>query len=51
MNNIEGFEISNNESSNRIIDIKIKDETINKLVFPFKKSNINHLVDLLLQKV
>ena len=40
MNNIQGFEISNNELSNRIIDIKIKDETINKLVFPFKKFDL-----------
>ena len=40
MNNIQGFEISNNELSKRIIDIKIKDEIINKLVIPFKKFDL-----------
>ena len=31
MNNIFGFEISTNKFSSRIIDIKIKDEIIEKL--------------------
>ena len=40
MNEIEGFEISTNQLSSRIIDIKIKDETLNKLIFPFKKFDL-----------
>ena len=40
MNDIEGFEISTNQLSSRIIDIKIKDETLNKLIFPFKKFDL-----------
>ena len=37
---IEGFEINKNILSDRIIDIKIKDEIIDKLVFPFKKFDL-----------
>ena len=37
MNDILGFEILPNKDSPRIIDIKIKNETIEKLIFPFKK--------------
>ena len=40
MENISGFEISSNKISPRIIDIKIKDETIEKLIFPFKKFDL-----------
>ena len=40
MNNITGFEISSNKLSSRIIDIKIKNGTIKKLIFPFKKFDI-----------
>ncbi len=40
MENISGFEISTNKISPRIIDIKIKDETIEKLIFPFKKFDL-----------
>ncbi len=40
MENISGFEISSNRISPRIIDIKIKDETIEKLIFPFKKFDL-----------
>ena len=40
MNNISGFEISPNKISSRIIDIKIKNETIEKLIFPFKKFDL-----------
>ena len=40
MIDIEGFKISKNQLSHRIIDIKIKDEIIDKLVFPFKKFNL-----------
>ncbi len=37
---IDGFEISFNKLSSRIIDIKIKNETIEKLIFPFKKFDL-----------
>jgi len=40
MNNIQGFEILPNKISPRIIDIKIKNETIEKLIFPFKKFDL-----------
>ena len=40
MKDIAGFEISPNEHSKRIINIKIKDETIEKLIFPFKKFDL-----------
>ncbi len=40
MNYLPGFEISNNKISSRIIDIKIKNEIIDKIVFPFKKFDI-----------
>ena len=41
--NIDGFSISFHEKSKRIIDIKIKDEIIDKLIFPFHKFNITAL--------
>ena len=40
MNDISGFNISANKLSSRIIDIKIKNETIEKLIFPFKKFDL-----------
>ena len=40
METIKGFEISIHEKSKRIIDIKIEDETLEKLIFPFNKFNI-----------
>ena len=40
MNDIAGFEIVPNKLSSRIIDIKMKDETIEKLIFPFKKFDL-----------
>ena len=40
MNDIPGFEILPNKTSPRIIDIKIKNETIEKLIFPFKKFDL-----------
>ena len=40
MKDITGFEISASQLSTRIIDIKIKDETIEKLIFPFKKFDL-----------
>ena len=43
METIKGFEISIHEKSKRIIDIKIEDETLEKLIFPFNKFNITAL--------
>ncbi len=43
LENIEGFEISLHEKSKRIIDIKIEDQIIDRLIFPFKKFNITAL--------
>ena len=40
MNDIFGFKISTNEFSSRIINIKIKEEIIDKLIFPFKKFDL-----------
>ena len=41
--NIDGFKISFHEKSKRVIDIKIKDETIDKLIFPFHKFDVTAL--------
>ena len=40
MNVIQGFEIQANRQSSRIIDIKLKNETVEKLIFPFKKFDL-----------
>ncbi len=40
---IEGFEISFHKKSKRIINIKIEDKIIDRLIFPFKKFNIASL--------
>ena len=40
---LDGFEITYHEKSNRIINIKIDDQIIDRLVFPFKKFNITAL--------
>ena len=40
---ISGIEISNNEISKRIINIKIKEESLDKLIFPFRKFDITAL--------
>ena len=40
---IDGFKISPNKLSPRIIDIKIKNETIEKLIFPFKKFDLTSI--------
>ena len=40
---IDGFEISLNEKSKRIINIDISDEILNKLIFPFNKFDITAL--------
>ena len=38
-----GFKISFHEKSKRIIDIKIEDQIIERLIFPFKKFDITAL--------
>ena len=43
MQEIDGFEISKHEKSERIIDIKIENIVLEKLVFPFNKYNITAL--------
>ena len=53
---INGFEISYHEKSNRIINIKIEDEIIDRLAFHLKNLilqllSINHLQDSILLKV
>ena len=40
MEKIPGFEITEHEKSSRIINIKIEDEILNKLLFPFNKFNV-----------
>ena len=42
-NKIEGLEISTNNKSNRIINLYLKDEFIEKLIFPFKRFDITAL--------
>ena len=43
LNSLEGFDISFHNKSKRIIDIEIKDEIIDKLIFPFHKFNVTAL--------
>ena len=43
MQKIDGFEILEHNKSKRIIDIKIEDEIIDKLIFPFNKFDITAL--------
>jgi len=43
LSQIEGFEISFHEKSKRIINIKIEDQIIERLIFPFKKFDLNAL--------
>ena len=43
MQKIQGFDISEHEKSKRIISIKIEDEILDKLIFPFNKFNITTL--------
>ncbi|MDC0455423.1 glutarate dioxygenase GlaH [Candidatus Pelagibacter sp.] len=40
MENISGLTITEHQNSKRIIDIKIEDEILDKLIFPFNKFNI-----------
>ena len=43
LDTIQGFDISFSDYSKRIINIKIEDEIIDKLIFPFKKFDITAL--------
>ena len=43
LNDIEGFKISYHEKSKKIINIKIEDQIIERLIFPFKKFDITAL--------
>jgi len=43
LNTLEGFKISFNDKSKRIIDIRIQDQIIEKLIFPFNKFDITAL--------
>ena len=43
LNSVEGFEILVHEKSKRIINLKIKDEILDKLIFPFNKFNLTAL--------
>ena len=42
-NKIEGLEVSTSNKSNRIINLYLKDEFIEKLIFPFKRFDITAL--------
>jgi len=43
MQKIKGFEITEHEKSKKIIHLKIEDEILDKLIFPFNKFNITAL--------
>ena len=43
MEEISGIKISANEKSKRIINIEIKEESLDKLIFPFHKFDITAL--------
>ena len=43
MENISGLTITEHQNSKRIIDIKIKDEILDKLIFPFNKFDITSI--------
>ena len=43
LKHLDGFEISFHEKSKRIINIKIEDQVIERLIFPFKKFDITAL--------
>ena len=43
MKKISGFDISKHEKSKRIINIKIEDEILEKLIFPFNKFDVTAL--------
>ena len=43
MNKFNGFEITKHKNSKRIVNIKIDDEMLEKLIFPFNKFNVTAL--------
>ena len=43
MHKIDGFDVSENKISKKIINIKIEDEILDKLIFPFNKFDITAL--------
>ena len=43
LNSVDGFEVLVHEKSKRIINLKIKDEILDKLIFPFNKFNLTAL--------
>ncbi|MDC1279693.1 glutarate dioxygenase GlaH [Pelagibacteraceae bacterium] len=43
MKKIDGFEITNHKKSKRIIEIKIEDDILDKLIFPFNKFDLTAL--------
>ena len=43
LNSVDGFDVFVHEKSKRIINIKIKDEILDKLIFPFNKFNLTAL--------
>jgi len=43
LNKLKGFEISNHEKSKKIIEIKISEDILKKLIFPFNKFDITAL--------
>ena len=43
LNSIEGFDIFVHEKSKRIINFKVEDEILDKLIFPFNKFNLTAL--------
>jgi len=43
LNSVEGFDVLLHEKSKRIINLKIKDEILDKLIFPFNKFNLTAL--------
>jgi len=43
MDKFKGFEITKHKNSKRIINIKIDDEILEKLIFPFNKFNVTAL--------
>ena len=43
LNSVEGFDVSLHEKSKRIVNLKIKDEILDKLIFPFNKFNLTAL--------
>ena len=43
LSKIKGFDITEHEKSKRIVEIKINDDILNKLIFPFNKFDITAL--------